>query len=140
MSCLTSTIFVAEQREQVFERLEQLHLNMDAGMTREKYFNICEQLGHDPDPNKIPPSIEDFPYIVECAIRTFNMLGDRVYPEVGYIGKDYTNLKWYLRIYEIEDIEFFLEILAWLDARAIKKSSDKLKKEYEKLKRKSSGK
>ena len=58
-------------------------------------------------------------------------MGDRIYPEIGYVGKDYTNLKHFIEIYEVEDINF-LEILNWLDSRAIKKSSEQLKKEMDK--------
>lgn len=105
-------------------------------MTADKYLNLCEQLGKDPNPDEIPPDWEDFPEIVQYAINTFNMLGDRIYPEVGYVGKDYTNLPHLIDCYEIEDKEFFLEILQWLDSRAIKKSSQELKKQYDKLKRK----
>ena len=68
------------------------------------------------------------------------MIGDRAYPEIGYVGKDYTNLSYYIDIYDVEDKEYFLEILAWLDARAIKKSSEMMKREYDKLKRQNRGK
>jgi len=108
-------------------------------MTRDRYLDMMEQLGKDPVEEEIPPDLEDLPSTVIEALNTFNTLGDRVYPEIGYIGKDYTNLPFFLDIYEVVDIEFFLEILAWLDSRAIKKSSEELKKEYDKLKRKSSG-
>ena len=99
-----------------------------------------EQLGQEPHPEEIPPNIEDFPEVVIDAITVFNMLGDRSYPEIGYQGKDYTNLPIYIEVYKIEDKEFFLEVLGFLDSRAIKKSSETLKKEYDKLKRKNSGK
>lgn len=117
-----------------------MYQNIDTRMTKEKYLEICEQLGKEPNIDKMPPGMNDFPDLVQEALQTFNMLGDRVYPEIGYIGKDYTNLPLYLDLYEVNDKEFFLEILAWLDARAIKKSSDNLKKEYDKLKRRSGGK
>jgi hypothetical protein len=47
-----------------------------------------------------------------------------------------------MKVYGImeEDKDFLLEIIEWLDARAIKKSADQLKREYDKMKRKSSGK
>ena len=101
-----------------------------------KYLSMCEQLEKEPNDDEIPPDWEDFPEIAKNAINTFNQLGDRVYPEIGYIGKDYTTLPYYSELYCIEDMEFFLEILAWLDSRAIKKSSDELKRQYDKLKRK----
>ena len=109
-------------------------------MTRDKYLDMMEQLGREPIETEIPPAWEDFPDIVVMAVNTFNYLGDRVFPDIGYVGKDYTNLPQYLQIYEVEDKEFFLEILNFLDSRAIKQSSEQMKKEYDKLKRKNSGK
>ena len=136
---MTLIIFVQEEKESLLKRLENLYVNLGTGMTQEKYLNICEQLGQEPNPDKMPPAWEDLPEIAQTAINTFNALGDRVYPEIGYVGKDYTNLSILIDIYGIEDTDYFIEILNWLDARAIKKSSDNLKKEYDKLKRKSSG-
>ena len=111
-------------------------------MTAEKYFEMQEQMGQPIEETKIPPTMEDFPEEVACALAIFNRLGDRVYPEIGYIGKDFTNLNLYMRLYgaEEEDKDFLLEIIEWLDARAIKKSAEQLKREYDKIKRKSSGK
>jgi hypothetical protein len=113
-----------------------MYKNLDTGMTRNKYLDMCEQLEQEPKDTEIPPSWEDFPDIVVNALNTFNSLGDRVYPEIGYMGKDYTNLNHFIDIYEVTDKEFYLEILSWLDSRAIQKSSDQLKRDYEKLKRK----
>lgn len=101
---------------------------------------MMEQLGKDPVEEEIPPDYDDLPEIILNAVVVFNALGDRVYPEIGYIGKDYTNLPIFLKIYDVEDKDYFLEILSWLDSRAIKKAADNLKREYDKLKRKSSGK
>ena len=108
-------------------------------MTRDKYLDMMEQLGKDPIPEEIPPDFEDLPDIMIYAVNTFNSLGDRVYPEIGFTGKDYTNLPYYLKEYEIEDVEYFLQILSWLDSRAVKQSSEQLKRQYEQLKRKSRG-
>lgn len=107
-------------------------------MTRDRYLEMQEQMGREPKLENIPPAWEDFPEIVILAVNTFNMLGDRVYPEIGYVGKDYTNIATYIGIHGIVDKEFFLEIISWLDSRAIKKSADELKREYAKLKRKHS--
>ena len=114
--------------------------NTDTGMTRERYLEMCEQMGNDPVEEEIPPDMEDFPPIIAEALHTFNMLGDRIYPEIGYVGKDYTNLEHFLELYGIEDKEYFLQLLSWLDARAIKKSSEEMKRQYDKMKRQNSGK
>ena len=114
--------------------------NTDTGMTRERYLEMCEQMGNEPIEEEIPPDMSDFPTIVSEAFSTFNMLGDRIYPEIGYVGKDYTNLNHYLELYGVEDKEYFLYLLSWLDSRTIKKSSEEMKRQYDKMKRQSSGK
>lgn len=86
---------------------------------------------------KCPPGVEDFPEPVINAIQIFNSLGDRVFPEIGYIGKDYTNLELLIKLYKIEDIDLIYDILLRLDSHAIKKSQEQLKREYDKIKRQS---
>lgn len=108
-------------------------------MTRDRYLEMCEQLGKEPNLERMPPAWEDFPESVQQAINIFGLLGDRVFPDVGYIGKDYTNLPVLIEVYGVEDKELLIEVLDFLDSRAIKKSSEQMKKELEKLKRKSSG-
>lgn len=98
-----------------------------------------EQLGREPDPERCPPGIEDFPQIIIDGIEIFNFLGDRVYPEIGYIGKDYTNLPILMGLYQIDDKELLLEVLSRLDAEAIRISQERLKREYDKIKSKSRG-
>lgn len=108
-------------------------------MTQDRYLEMCEQLGKEPDPEEMPPDISDFPEIVQIGLSIFNTLGDRVYPEIGYIGKDYTNLPILMEMYGVEDTELLLQILGYLDSRAIQHSSETLKKERDKLKRQSNG-
>jgi len=105
-------------------------------MTQERYLNMCEQMGKEPNPDEMPPAWEDLGETAQHAINIFNQLGDRVYPEIGYVGKDYTNLPILVEILEVTDKELLLEILNWLDSRTIKKSSDNLKREYDKIKNK----
>ena len=97
---------------------------------------MCEQLGQEPIEDEIPPDYEDFPLIAVQALNTFSSLGDRIAPDIGYMGKDFTNLPHYMEMYGIEDTELFLTILTSLESRAIKDSQEHLKREREKLKRK----
>ena len=113
--------------------------NADSGMTRERYLEMCEQMGNEPLDEEIPPNYEDMPEVIIVALTTFSLLGDRVYPDIGYIGKDYTNLDHYIDVFGIDDKEYFMSILSWLDSRMIKKSSEEMKKQHDKLKRQSSG-
>jgi len=107
-------------------------------MTKERYLEMMDQLGQEPKPGEIPPDAEDFPDIVLDAINTFNSLGDRIFPDVGYTGKDYTNLSYYIKIYKVpeENEDLFLDILLRLDAEAINTSQKRLKSEMDKLRRK----
>lgn len=98
---------------------------------------MMEQLGKEVNLDEMPPGMEDFPESALEAINVFNCLGDRVFPEIGYIGKDYTALSLYLDIFKVEDRDLFIEILLRLDAAAIEEAQKKLKSEYEKMKRKS---
>lgn len=108
-------------------------------MSKDKYLEVQEQLGLPPDPNRCPPGVEDFPGIVVDVINIFGSLGDRVYPEVGYVGKDYTNLPILLEIYNIDktDYDLVMLVLSSLDSHVIKKSQQKLREEYNKMKSKS---
>lgn len=105
-------------------------------MTKDRYLEMMEQLGREPIEKEVPPDYEDFPYIVIEAIETFNSLGDRVQADIGYIGKDYTNLPFYIKIHKVEDEDLFLNILLRLDAQAIEISSKRMKAEMDKVKRK----
>lgn len=120
----------------MWERLETWQKNNEVGMTKERYLDMQEQLGKPVDPERCPPGVEDFPEIIIDSISIFNYLGDRVFPEIGYVGKDYTNLPILLKIYNIDNVELVLEALSRLDSYAIKKSQEQLKREYDKLKRK----
>ena len=38
-----------------------MYNNLDAKMTRDRYLEMCEQLGKEPDPERIPPDWNYFP-------------------------------------------------------------------------------
>ncbi len=105
-------------------------------MTKDKYLEVQHQLGREPDMERCPPGIEDLPQEVIDAIEIFSSLGDRVYPEIGYIGKDYTNLPIFIDLYHIDNKELLMSILLRLDSAVIKSSQERLKQEHAKLKRK----
>lgn len=123
----------------MWERLEKWQKNSDVGMTKDKYLEMQEQLGREPKLEDCPPGAEDFPSSLVDAINIFNSLGDRAYPEIGYIGKDYTNLPILIEIFKVDNVDLLMEALSRLDAHAIKKSQEHLKREYDKIKRKNRG-
>lgn len=105
-------------------------------MSKEKYLTLCEQMGQEPSESKCPPDFEDFPLPVQQAIEVFNKLGDRVYPDIGYVGKCYDAIDLHMEVAGVYNKEIFLETLIRLDASMIKRSSDQLKKAHDKLKKK----
>ena len=98
---------------------------------------MCEQTGEEIDWEKCPPDLEDFPESVYTALNIFNSLGNRVFPDIGYIGKDYTNLDLLYNFYYIEEYEkdWIFELLLFLDRRAVEASQKSLKREIDKIKR-----
>ena len=109
-------------------------------MTKEKYLSLCEQLNQDPIEEKCPPGFEDFPEPVQQAIEVFNKLGDRVYPDIGYMGKDYTSIDLHMEVVGVTQKDIFLDTLVRLDAYMIKKSAEQLKKARDSVKKKGNGK
>lgn len=94
---------------------------------------ICEQLGHEPDPEAMPLDITDFPPIVSLGVALFNNLRDHYIPgEVPiYTGKDLTALPVLFDIYEVTsstEKEFLLRVINILDTEAVKASQRKMKK------------
>lgn len=65
---------------------------------------ICEQLGEEPDPDKMPPELDAFPYEVQVAFLIHSLMPDRWDGMSGsYMGKDWSCLGSLLDIYEVED-------------------------------------
>ena len=124
-----------EAKEKIFQKLKVFLDNQDVGMTKTQYLEMMEQMGEEPDWDKCPAEWEDFPRGVIDAVNIYHLLGDRVYPDIGFMGKDYTNFKFLLRdSYSNED--FIFEVCKWLEHRQIVESQKKLKAEYDKMKRK----
>ena len=105
-------------------------------MTKDKYLALCEQMGQEPVEEKCPPDFEDFPVPVQQAIEVFNKLGDRVLPDIGYLGKDYTSLELHMEVAGVDNKEIFLETLIRLDSSMIKRSADQMKKARDKMTKK----
>ena len=108
-------------------------------MSKDQYLEMMEQMGEEPDWEKCPPDWEDFPDLTLTALNIYYSLGDRVYPEIGFIGKDYTNYEFLQELYKVEihQKDYVNETILWLDSRAIEMSQKKLKAEYDRIKRKS---
>ena len=57
-------------------------------MSKDQYLRMVEQTGEEIDWDRCPPEVDDFPDSVIAALYIFCSLCSRIYPEVGYIGRD----------------------------------------------------
>ena len=107
-------------------------------MTKDQYLRMVEQTGEEIDWDRCPPDIEDFPDSIYTALNIYNSLGIRVQADIGYIGRDFTNLNILYDFYYIEEYEkdWIFELLLFLDEREIKESQKRMKAEMDKIKRK----
>ena len=98
---------------------------------------MVEQTGEEIDWDRCPEEPEDFPDIVLDVLNVFNSMGSRVYPDIGLVGKDYTNYELLLERYGInkDQKDYALDLILWLDNREVKESQRRLKAEYDKIKR-----
>ena len=98
---------------------------------------MMEQTGEEIDWEKCPPDTEDFPDCVHDALSIYNSLGNRVFQDVGFVGKDFTNYKMLLELYGIEkyQIDWITQIMFFLENRDVIASQKAIKAAYDKMKR-----
>ena len=107
-------------------------------MTKDQYLRMVEQTGEEINWERCPPDIEDFPDSVVDALNIFHSMGDRVYPEIGMVGKDWTAVDRLFKHYLIKEHEkdWTEELLIWLERYTVTESQRKLKAEYDRMKNK----
>jgi len=95
-----------------------------------------EQRGQQPDPEKIPIDYDDLGYDAQLALHIYGKLGNRVYGDVGFTGKDFTLLPILITYHEIIDTDLLLDYLNAIDAYNINKSQEAIKKITDKASKK----
>ena len=107
-------------------------------MTKDQYLRMVEQTGEEIDWERCPPDAEDFPESVVRAMNIFNSLGDRVFADIGYVGKDFTTLDLLYDLYKVKEHEkdWAFELILFLDDRTRQESQKRMKAEYDKIKKK----
>ena len=122
--------FYQDQVEQILGLLKQHfktgQLSLDA------YLNMCEQLGEDPDPEKMPPTIENYPHEVQVAFFIHQLLPDRWEGMSGhYMGKDMSSLGTLLDVWNVEDkktVVYFIKHIESNQARQINEEAEQRRK------------
>lgn len=78
-------------------------------MNKDKYFDMCEQLGTIPIDSEIPIEIDDLPLQVQQALNVYNMLQDQWEGFAGlYLGKSLIGLQEVLKFNQLEEDEYGL--------------------------------
>ena len=99
-------------------------------MTRDTYFEMCEMLGQEPVESEIPVDFEDFPLLVQQSVHLYQLLEDRWDTMGGgYLGKNYSNVFDFFKLYEVESSEalLMLEFMRHIDATRGQLVAEKLK-------------
>lgn len=100
---------------------------------------MVEQTGEEIDWDRIPPDIEDFPSSVITALNIYHSLGNKIFPDIGFIGKDYQLLDYLYEMYNVESTaekEWVFELLTQMENHNVTESQRKLKAEYDRAKSK----
>lgn len=96
--------------------------NSTVAMTKDQYFDMCEQLGSEPVESEIPVEFDDFAMEVQLALSIYRMLRDEwEYMNGTYLGKNLNGIFELFDVYEIDpkDKKFFLELIHMIDSTRI---------------------
>lgn len=88
-------------------------------MTKDMYFDMCEQLGQEPIEEEIPVELSDFDPFVQTCFVIYRILSDNWDPMGGnYLGKNYSIVFDLFTVYQIDhegDKLLALEMLQTMD-------------------------
>jgi hypothetical protein len=100
-------------------------------MSKDAYFEMCEQLGEEPLEHEIPLELSDFPELVQQCFVMYGILSDN-WDSMGgnYLGKDYSIVFKLFDIYQVSDPSeklLSLDFMQHIDNVRAKLISDKIK-------------
>lgn len=104
---------------------------------------LCEQLGEEPDPTKMPLELSDFPEEVQVAFFIFSLLPDHYEGMSGtYMGKYWDGIEYYFKLYEISDPKTIMYIMKMYEGIIVTYKAEKAEqnRKAEERKAKSGGK
>lgn len=83
--------------------------NADAGMTKETYYEMCEQMGTNPEDGEVPISYDELLTQTQKSLLLFEHCQDRWDSNNGsYLGKDLNNIEFLLNLLDVDKS-------SWLD-------------------------
>lgn len=106
----------------------------------DKYLSICEQLGEEPDPNKMPLETSDFPHEVQVAFFIFSFLEDNYEGMSGtYMGKLWSNLEYLIKIHSVEDPSTVIYFMKLWEGIVVNHAAEKAERKRKADERRSAG-
>lgn len=96
---------------------------------------LCEQMGQEPDPAKMPLELSDFPEEVQVAFFMFSLLPDHWEGMSGtYMGKYWDGINYFFKLYEVENPRTILYIMKMYESILVEdraKKADRKRKQSE---------
>jgi|TARA_R110000823_G_scaffold11358_1_gene38761 hypothetical protein len=101
---------------------------------------ICHQLGEEPDPDKMPLEISDFPSEIQVAFFIFGFLEDNWDGMSGsYMGKNWNNIEYLFNLYNIDEPRTLLYLMKLWEGILVAHRADKAQRKQKADERKSAG-
>lgn len=98
----------------------------DSKFDLDKYLLVCEQLGQEPDPTKMPLDSSSFPEEVQVAFFMFSLLTDRWDGMSGsYLGKSWEGVEYFFKIYDIDDPSTIVYIMKMYEGLIVSHKAEK---------------
>ena len=101
---------------------------------------MCEQLGNEPDPEKMPLATTDFPAEVQVAFLLFGYLSDRFEGMSGtYMGKDWSEIEHLFKLYKVDEPQVIYHFMKMYEGLLVQNRAEKSERKRKAEERKSAG-
>lgn len=119
------------------EALLVRYVKESASIDVEKYLKICEQLGQEPDPKRMPLDYSAFPEEVQMAFFMYSLLSDVWDGASGsYLGKDWSQCQQLFDLWEIEEPKVLIVFMKLYERIVIEHRAEKQQEESKARERK----
>ena len=131
--------FYEEQVVEITKLLEK-YVKSSSQIDVEKYLSLCEQLGQEPDPTKMPLSLSDFPEEVQVAFFVFSFLPDYWEGMSGtYMGKHWSGVEYIFELYKIENPKVVLYFMKLYESILVNYKAEEAEKRRKTEERRAGG-
>ena len=100
-------------------------------MSKEKYLEMCQSLGTDPDIDEMPPDFNDLSNQTKDILEIYMYLKDDWGSMGGYNGKDLSNILQILEIFDVPKADWllYIELIQFISVEQTSFINKKLKSE-----------